>query len=110
MAAERVPRRRPGRVAWPELVAAARTRCFWVAVARHSVPVVGVALFEWSAVNVGVFFLLESWLFLSLRATVEVTFDPKYAQGAAPRTAWDAISKATVMFLITGVFFALAVF
>ena len=61
------------------LAAAARTTDFWLSVARHSVPVIGVWAFGWSPVNVGVFFLLESWLFISTRATIEVTFDPHYA-------------------------------
>ena len=85
------------------LAAATRTTDFWLSVARHSVPVVGVWAFGWSPVNVGVFFLLESWLFISTRATIEVTFDPHYAGDSLPRTTWDAVWKTAYMFVLAGV-------
>ena len=57
------------------LVAAARTSDFWWTVMRHAIPVIGVWSFGWSGVGVAVFFVLESWLFLTSRLTLEVTFD-----------------------------------
>ena len=92
------------------LAAAARTRDFWLSVARHSVPVVGVWVFGWSPVILGVFFLLESWLFISIRATIEVTFDPHYAGDSLPRTTWDAVRKTAGMFLLAGAACAVLVF
>ena len=91
------------------LAAAARTSDFWLSVARHSVPVIGVWAFGWSPVNVGVFFLLESWLFISTRATIEVTFDPHYAGDSLPRSTWQAVWKTAYMFLLAGVACALLV-
>ena len=59
---------------------AVRSPGFWWAVMRHSIPVIGVAAFSWSAVSVAVIFLLESWIFLTNRLTIEMTFDRKYAR------------------------------
>lgn len=59
--------------------------------------------------NVGVFFLLESWLFVSTRATIEVTFDSHYAGDSVPRTTWDAVWKTAGMFLLAGAACALLV-
>jgi hypothetical protein len=91
------------------LAAAAGTTDFWLSVARHSVPVIGVWVFGWSPVNAGVFFLLESWLFISTRATIEVTFDSHYGGDSAPRTTWDAAWKTAGMFLLAGAACALLV-
>src|SRR5690606_40923776 len=52
---------------------------FWSMVLRHSLPVVGVAAFGWSGVTIAIFFVLESWLFLTTRSAVEMTFGPGYA-------------------------------
>ena len=92
-----------------QLFAALRTRRFWMAVARNAVPVVGVLWFDWSAVSIAAFFLLESWLFLSSRATVEITFDPEFAHGQLPKTAGEALVKTTWMFLLTSIACAILV-
>lgn len=55
-------------------------------VLRHSLPVVGVAAFGWSGVTIAIFFVLESWLFLTTRSAVEMTFGPGYAFDRATRT------------------------
>jgi hypothetical protein len=85
------------------LAAAARTTDFWTSIARHSVPVIGVWAFGWSPVNLAVFFLLESWLFITTRLTIEVTFDPHYAGDSLPHSGWDAVGKTAWMFLLAGV-------
>ena len=85
------------------LNAVIRTRRFWLSVARHSVPIIGVLAFGWAPMNIAVFFLLESWLYLTSRAAIEVTFDPHFAGADLPVTRWDAIRKTIWMLLLAGV-------
>ena len=73
------------------LGAAARTSDFWWTVMRHSIPVIGVWAFGWSGVGVAVFFVLESWLFLTSRLTLEVTFDQNPSELDAPRGPWRTV-------------------
>jgi hypothetical protein len=92
------------------LHAAARSASFWWSVMRHSIPVVGVFFFGWSSVAVAVFFVLESWLFLTNRLTIEVTFDPGYAREDLPRTAWQACYTTAKMWLLAAPVLALMLF
>ena len=61
-----------------ELSTAVRTSRFWAIVARNAIAPVGVFVFGWPAVQVAFYFLFESWLFLTLRASIETTSDPKF--------------------------------
>jgi len=85
------------------LTSVIRTRRFWLSVARHSVPTIGVLAFGWAPMNIAVFFLLESWLYLTSRAAIEVTFDPHFAGADLPVTRWDAIRKTIWMLLLASV-------
>ncbi len=73
-----------------ELREASRTSQFWIAVARQSIPVIGVAFFAWPALQIGVYFVLQSWLMLSLYCATDMTFDPEYRQGKPPRDVAEA--------------------
>ena len=102
------PRR--ARVPLAVLVAATRTRRFWMTVARHAMPVIGVLVFGWSAMNIAVFFLLESWLFLSTRLTVEVTFDPHFGGGTLFQSRWRAALTTLWMFALSAIACGVLVF
>jgi hypothetical protein len=78
--------------------------------ARHSIPVFGVLLFHWSAVNIAVFFLLESWLFLSTRLMIEVTFDPSFGGGWLGPSVWTAILKGVWMYALSAIACGVLVF
>ena len=77
----------------PSLRRAAARPAFWIAVAREAVPVAGVFAFGWSAFAAALFFLLESWLLMSLRAATEITIDPRYAGADLPTSTGDAVRK-----------------
>ncbi len=66
---------------------------FWIAVLRETVPVVGVLAFGWPAFAAALYFIVESWLYLSLRASTEIVIDPKYAGKDLPRSTPDAVAK-----------------
>lgn len=100
----------PVLVPLPVLLAATRTKRFWSSLARHSFPVFGVFAFGWSPMNVGVFFLLESWLYITMRLTVELTFDPKYAGADLPRSRWHAVRQTIWMALMSSIASGVLVF
>lgn len=91
----------PPRPGWKELraelAAALPTGRFWSIVLRSSVPVVGVFLLGWPAFQAALFFLLESWLFLSFRCAVEITIDPRYAGAAGVPTGTLAILRGVLI-------------
>jgi hypothetical protein len=74
-----------------ELRQASRTSQFWIAVARQSIPVIGVAFFAWPALQIGIYFVLQSWLMLSLYCATDMTFDPEYRKGKLPRDMAEAV-------------------
>jgi len=74
-----------------DLREALESPAFWATVVRESVPVVGVLAFGWSALAAAIFFLAESWLFLSLRAAAGIALDPKYAGKDLPTDLRGAI-------------------
>jgi len=63
-----------------ELLEALRSQGFWIAVGRNAIPVVGVFAFGWVPMHLVAYFLLESWLVLALRASLEIVLDPKYTE------------------------------
>ena len=70
---------------------AARTSAFWIAAARELVPVAGVIALGWSAFAAALFFLFESWLLMSLRASAEITLNPRYAGKDLPNSTREAV-------------------
>ena len=60
-----------------ELLKAFGTTNFWGVVIRSSVAPIGVFVFNWSALIVVVYFLVELWFYLSLRLSFEVAVDEK---------------------------------
>ena len=75
----------------------------------------GVFGLGWSPLEIAVFFLLEVFLFLSLRAAAEITLEPRYGVQAmsAPAFAWEFakhwLVAALFMALIVGPLGAFAV-
>jgi hypothetical protein len=91
------PPERPGWAALrAELAQALPTGRFWGVVARHCVPVVGVFLLGWPGLHAALFFLLESWLFLSLRCSIEISIDPKFGGSAIPTTPGSLVGRVLV--------------
>lgn len=92
-----------------ELSAALRTGRFWSVVARNAIPVAGVFLLGWSAVNAVLYYLIETWLFFSLRASVEITFDSDLREkhGLTGRQLFAAAAKR---FLVVAPLFGLIIF
>jgi len=74
-----------------------RTPQFWVVIARQSIPVIGVAFFDWAALQIGAYFVLQSWLMLSLYCATDLTFDPKYQEGKPPRNFGESLSALIKM-------------
>lgn len=72
--------------------AAFESPTFWAALVREAVPVAGVLAFGWPALAAAIFFLAESWLFVSLRAASEIALNPKYAGRDLPRDVAGAIA------------------
>ena len=77
----------PGPSASEEFRAALGSQAFWVALLRNAVPVLGVFAFGWASMHLVVYFLLESWLVLALRASLEIVLDPKYTEPSTVRGA-----------------------
>jgi hypothetical protein len=90
-----------------ELQAALESPPFWAAVVRESVPVAGVLAFGWSAFAAALFFLCESWLFISLRAATEIALNPRYAGDDMPKDVRGAILAVLKHFSYCTLFFAL---
>ena len=68
-----------------EIRAALRRPEFWAAAGRELVPVLGVIAFGWEAIYAGIYFALESWLFLTTRAAIDLTDEDVRAGKAADR-------------------------
>jgi hypothetical protein len=60
-----------------DIDAGTRSERFVTAVLRQSIAVAGVFLLGWPALDAAVFFALESWLFLSFRASAEIALDER---------------------------------
>ena len=92
-----------------DLAAALRRPAFWLAAMRELVPVAGVFLFGWMAFQAALFFLLECWLFMTVRATAGVLFDPKGRNWHLPPAGFVRYWKLTVYYLMGGLTFAFPV-
>jgi hypothetical protein len=87
---------------WREVV---RRPAFRSAVLRQALPVLGVLFFHWEPIDIAAFFLLDAWLFLTLRMAVEMTSDPKYATPGRESSVADLLKNS----LVAGVAWALGV-
>jgi len=56
----------------------------WAAILRHAIPVAGVLFLGWLPLDFLLFLVIETWLFITLRAGVEATFNRSF--GPVPRT------------------------
>ena len=72
-----------GRPLLEDLAEGVRTVRFRNALARQLVMLAGVFVLGWSPLEIAVFFLLEVFLFLSLRAAAEITLQSRFGVGAA---------------------------
>jgi len=99
--------------AFPATVAAEfrqvwRTFPFLSSALRNTVSVIGVTFFDWPALQLALFFVIESWLMLSLYATTDLSFNPKYG-GRPPQTLGDAILLPLPQFLGAAALIALLI-
>ena len=60
-----------------DIDAGTRSERFVTAVLRQSIAVAGVFVLGWPPLDAAVFFVLESWLFLSFRASAEIALDER---------------------------------
>ena len=81
-----------------ELREIGRTPAFLTTLARHVLPVIGVAVFGWPALQLAIYFVIESWLMLSLYAGADLSFNPKYG-GRAPLSLREAVIEPLPQFL-----------
>ena len=81
---------------------------FLASAARNAAPVIGVLFFDWPALQLAMYFVIESWLMLTLYATTDLTFNPKYG-GHAPRNLREAILKPLPQFLGAAVLIGLII-
>jgi hypothetical protein len=106
----------PERPLREELAEGVRTPGFRNAVARQLVMLAGVFVLGWSPIEIAIFFLLEAFLFLSLRAAAEITLEPRFGVQAtsAPGFAWEFakhwLVAAVFMAVLVGGFGVFAVF
>src|SRR5688572_10435924 len=91
-----------------ELCVAARTMRFWRIVARNAEPVVGAFVFGWSAPLIVLFYLIETWLFFSLRASTEIAFEELRGKGAP--TGKQLFAAAAMRFVVIAPLFGLIIF
>lgn len=73
----------------------------WTALARHAIPVLGVLFLGWSALDFLLYFLLETWLFLTLRMGVEATLNRSF--GKVPNTLAGALGQIALMSALSAV-------
>ena len=77
-----------GRPLGQEFAEGTRTPRFMTAVLRQVVAVAGVLVLGWPAMDVAIFFVLESWLFMSFRAAAEVALDERTPGHGLQQTAF----------------------
>lgn len=90
-----------------ELSRESRTGHFWMMVLRNAVPAFGVIALGWPAIQAAVLFVLESWVFLSLRCGIEITIDPKYNGGTKHHGAHDYVKHIIVAFVCVAIVIAM---
>ena len=106
----------PERPLREEVAEGVRTPGFRNAVVRQLVMLVGVFALGWSPIEIAAFFLLEAFLFLSLRAAAEITLEPRFGVQfeSTPAFVWEFVKHwlvaAACMAVLVGAFGVFAVF
>jgi hypothetical protein len=85
-----------------ELAAGVRTVGFRNAVVRQFVILTGVFILGWAPLEIAFFFLLEVFLFLSLRAAAEITVESGLGRTSAAAFAWELVKHWLAAALIIG--------
>ena len=84
-----------------------RTVAFRNAVLRQAVMLAGVFVLGWSPLEIAVFFLLEVFLFISLRAAAEITLEPR--EGIQAMSAQAFAWEFTKHWLVAAAFIGLVI-
>lgn len=77
----------------------------WAALLRHAIPVAGVLLLGWRPLDFLLFFVIETWLFLTLRMGVEGALNRSF--GPVPETLEGKLGQIAVLTLMSGVVMAI---
>src|SRR5262245_47517634 len=88
---------------WREVL---RRPSFRAALLRQAVPVIGVVVLGWPAVEVAIFFLLDTWLFLTARASCDIALDTKFG-GSKDASPWAVAKVAPVGAVTVALFVAM---
>ena len=96
-----------GRTLGAELRDGLRKPQFWLSLARNSIPLFGVFLWDWDALAMAVYFLLQSWLMGALYCAIDLTFNPD--KGTPPRDMLDALGPLLKRFAAAALLFAVFV-
>ena len=92
-----------------ETVAAARSWRFWEVVARNCIAPTGVFVFDWPAMTVVLYFLVEVWLFVSLRMSFEVAVDKKLHAGTWLGTPDKVVLNGLKLFCVGAPLFGVVI-
>lgn len=84
---------------WGEVL---RRPSFQAALLRQSVPVAGVLVLGWPAIEVAIFFLLDTWLFLTVRGSCDIAFDRAFG-GKKDASLWTVAKLAPVGAVVVGI-------
>lgn len=76
------------------------------ALLRHSLPVAGMLFLGWLPLDVLLFLLIETWLFLTLRVGVETALDRR--MGPTPKTLGGVLGQVLVGTMFGGALLAVA--
>jgi hypothetical protein len=76
----------------------------WAAILRHAIPVAGVLFLGWHPLDFLLFIFLETWLFITLRAGVEATFNRSF--GPVPQTVAGKVGQLIGLTAMVGVVLA----
>jgi hypothetical protein len=77
----------------------------WTALLRHAIPVGGVLLLGWLPLDFLLYFVIETWLFLTLRMGVEGALNRSF--GPVPETLEGQLGQIAVLTLMSGVVMAM---
>jgi hypothetical protein len=77
----------------------------WAALLRHAIPVGGVLLLGWLPLDFLLYFVIETWLFLTLRMGVEGALNRSF--GPVPETLEGKLGQIAVLTLMSGVVMAI---
>lgn len=73
----------------------------WASLLRHAIPVLGVMFLGWSPLDFLLYFVLETWLFLTLRMGVEGTLNRSF--GEVPKSLLGALGQIAFLGAVGGV-------